>query len=35
MKRLGGGGHVTNAACQMSNSTVKEVESKILEVLGE
>lgn len=35
MKLLGGGGHVTNAACQMSNSTVKEVESKICEVLGE
>ena len=35
MKRLGGGGHVTNAACQMSNATVKEVESKICEVLGE
>lgn len=35
MKRLGGGGHITNAACQMSNATVKEVESKICEVLGE
>jgi len=34
MKRLGGGGHMTNAACQISNSTVREVERKIHEVLG-
>ena len=35
MKLLGGGGHLTNAASQISNSTVKEVERKIIKVLGE
>lgn len=35
MKLLGGGGHLTNAASQISNSTVKEVERKIQKVLGE
>ena len=35
MKLLGGGGHITNAASQISNSTVKEVETQIQEVLGE
>lgn len=35
MKLLGGGGHLTNAASQISNSTVKEVERQIHKVLGE
>ena len=35
MKRLGGGGHITNAASQISDSTVKEVERQLCEVLGE
>ena len=35
MKILGGGGHLTNAACQISNSTVKEIERKLQKVLGE
>lgn len=35
MKLLGGGGHLTNAASQISNSTVKEVEQQIQKVLGE
>lgn len=35
MKKLGGGGHATNAASQISNQTVKEVEHMIKKVLGE
>jgi len=35
MKRLGGGGHVTNAASQIPDKTVKEVEHMIKKVLGE
>lgn len=35
MKTLGGGGHLTNAASQISNSTVKEVERQLYKVLGE
>lgn len=35
MKKLGGGGHVTNAATQISELTVKEVEKMIRKVLGE
>lgn len=35
MKRLGGGGHITNAASQLNNSTVKETERKLHKVLEE
>jgi c-di-AMP phosphodiesterase-like protein len=35
MKKLGGGGHASNAACQVSNKTVKEVERMIKKVLVE
>ncbi len=35
MKKLGGGGHVTNAACQVIDKTVKEVERSIKNILGE
>ena len=35
MKKLGGGGHATNAASQIPNTTVKEVERMLKKVLGE
>lgn len=35
MKKLGGGGHMTNAASQIPDKTVNEVEKKIRKVLGE
>ncbi|MEN9406033.1 MAG: hypothetical protein RLZ12_317 [Bacillota bacterium] len=35
MERLGGGGHLTNAACQLKNSTVHEVHEKLLAILNE
>lgn len=35
MKKLGGGGHASNAASQIPNKTVKEVERMIKKVLGE
>ncbi len=35
MKKLGGGGHATNAACQIADKTVKEVERMLKKVLGE
>jgi Predicted signaling protein consisting of a modified GGDEF domain and a DHH domain len=35
MKQLGGGGHMTNAASQIPDKTVKEVEKMIRKVLGE
>ena len=35
MKKLGGGGHATNAASQIPDKTVKEVEHMIKTVLGE
>ncbi len=35
MKKLGGGGHATNAASQIPDKTVKEVEHMIKKVLGE
>ncbi len=35
MKKLGGGGHATNAACQIPDKTVKEVEKMLKKVLGE
>lgn len=33
MERLGGGGHLTNAAAQLKDTTVEEVEAKLIEVL--
>ncbi|THF73519.1 DHH family phosphoesterase [Cohnella fermenti] len=35
MERLGGGGHLSNAACQMSGKTVHEVAAKLKQVLKE
>ncbi len=35
MKKMGGGGHVTNAASQISDKTVKEVERMLKKKLGE
>ncbi len=35
MEKLGGGGHLTNAAAQIQNSTVEEVEARLVEVLQE
>lgn len=33
MERLGGGGHLTNAAVQLEGVTVKEAEAKLMEIL--
>ena len=33
MERLGGGGHLTNAAAQIKDTTVEEVEVKLVDVL--
>ena len=35
MKAMGGGGHITNAACEVQDKTVKEVERKLKNILGE
>lgn len=35
MKKLGGGGHATNAAVQVENTTVKALEKALKKVLGE
>ena len=35
MKKMGGGGHATNAACQIPDKTVKEVERMLKKILGE
>ena len=35
MKKLGGGGHASNAACQIENNTIKEVKQKIIELIKE
>ncbi len=35
MEELGGGGHLTNAACQLRNTTLKESKARLLEVLKE
>jgi c-di-AMP phosphodiesterase-like protein len=33
MRKLGGGGHLTDAACQLEDKTLKETEKKLIEVL--
>ena len=33
MRKLGGGGHLTDAACQLENQTLKEAEEKLIEIL--
>ena len=35
MKRLGGGGHPSNAATQISDSTIKEVKQQIIDIVNE
>lgn len=35
MSNLGGGGHLTDAACQIENTTIEEVEKQLLEQLKE
>ena len=35
MSNLGGGGHLTDAACQIENATIKEAEKKLLQVIKE
>ena len=35
MKKLGGGGHASNAACQIENSTIKDIKQKIIELIKE
>lgn len=35
MEGLGGGGHLTNAATQIENTTIEEAEQKLLEVIDE
>lgn len=35
MSRLGGGGHLTDAACQLENKTIKEAEKLLLKLIKE
>ncbi|MBA4494089.1 DHH family phosphoesterase [Paenactinomyces guangxiensis] len=35
MEEMGGGGHLTNAACQLKNTTIQETKERLLEVLKE
>jgi cyclic-di-AMP phosphodiesterase len=35
MEQLGGGGHLTNAACQLRNVSLKEAKARLMEVLKE
>ena len=35
MEKLGGGGHLSNAATQMADTTVSEAKAKLLTVLAE
>jgi len=35
MEQLGGGGHLTNAACQLKNTTLQEAKERLVEVLKE
>ena len=35
MRELGGGGHLTDAACQLEEKDLKEAEKKLIEVLKE
>ncbi len=35
MKKLGGGGHTTNAACQIKNKEINEVEEALLSIIKE
>lgn len=35
MEKLGGGGHLTNAATQLQNTTIREVEQKLKETIDE
>lgn len=35
MEALGGGGHMTNAACQLKNTTVEEAKERLIHVLKE
>ena len=35
MRELGGGGHLTDAACQLEENNLKEVEKKLTKVLKE
>lgn len=35
MKKMGGGGHMTNAACQIKNKTLREIKQEIIDILNE
>jgi len=35
MKKLGGGGHITDAACQISNISINEAKEKLLSIIKE
>lgn len=35
MKKLGGGGHITNSACQLKNTTLNEAKEKLLNIIKE
>jgi c-di-AMP phosphodiesterase-like protein len=35
MSELGGGGHLTDAACQLENKTIKEAEKILLKTIKE